>query len=411
MIVVDDLGYAEVACPGCTDVATPHIDSIAVEGVRFTAGYATCSLCAPTRAALMVGRYQQRFGFEHNPGPRQITDPAFGLPTGVPTLAERLRDAGYATGAIGKWHLGYREGSRPLDRGFQEFFGFLGGVHTYGPMEPGKSSKILRGTEPVLEREYLTRAFARESMAFIRAHADEPFLLYSAFNAVHDPLDPDPATEERVAGIADEKRRKFASMLVSLDDAVGEILAALREHELDQRTLVFFLSDNGGPTRQTSSSNAPFSGHKGVVYEGGIRVPYFMRWIGHLPAGRVYGNPVSTMDVYPTALAAAGLRTDEDTTLDGVDLLPFLAGERKGTPHEALFWRLGDQSAVRMGEWKLVMRSGRSDALFDLRTDHSEQVNLSSEQPEKLQELRAAYREWEKEMIPAKCSRKEDEES
>ncbi|MEK7466357.1 MAG: sulfatase-like hydrolase/transferase [Planctomycetota bacterium] len=405
VIVADDLGYAELGCQGCPDIATPNIDSIARDGVRFTAGYATCAVCAPTRAALMLGRYQQRYGFEHNPGPPGNSSPVFGLPEGVPTLAERLRDAGYSTGMVGKWHLGYSKGTRPLDRGFQEFFGFLAGAHDYDPEKPQNADPLRRGEEPVTEKEYLTRAFSREAAAFIKKRAGEPFFLYMTFNAVHAPMQPDPACAERVAGIKNADRRKFASMLTSLDDAVGVILAALREHKVEERTLVFFMSDNGGPTLQTTSSNTPLSGQKGMVYEGGIRVPYLARWKGRLPAGKVYDEPVSTMDIHATALAAAGVKLPEDPNLDGASLLPFLEGKAEGRPHEALFWRMGAQAAARVGDWKLVMEKGEPDALFNLKEDIGERENLAVENAEKLKELRAAYAEWEKGTIAAKWKR------
>jgi arylsulfatase A-like enzyme len=405
VIVADDLGYAELGCQGCPDIATPNIDSIAKDGVRFTAGYATCAVCAPTRCGLMLGRYQQRFGFEHNPGPPGNSSPEFGLPDGVPTLAERLRDAGYATGVFGKWHLGYREGSRPLDRGFQEFFGFLAGAHDYDPAKPQNADPLLRGNEVATEKDYLTRAFGREAAAFVGKHAKGPFFLYVPFNAVHAPMQPDPACAERVAKITNADRRKFASMLTSLDDAVGVILAALREHELEERTLVVFVSDNGGPTLQTTSSNTPLSGQKGMVFEGGIRVPYLVRWRGRLPAGRVYDEAVSTMDLHATALAAAGVKLPADPPLDGADLLPHLEGKADGRPHEALFWRMGGQSAARVGDWKLVMERGEPDALFNLKEDISERKNLAAEMPEKVKELRAAYAEWEKGTVEAKWKR------
>ncbi|KAF0244983.1 MAG: hypothetical protein FD180_2023 [Planctomycetota bacterium] len=407
VIVADDLGYAELGCQGCTDIPTPNIDSIAKDGIRCTAGYATCAVCAPTRAAMMLGRYQQRFGFEHNPGPSGAASAEFGLPEGVPTLPERLREAGYATGAIGKWHLGYSEGSRPLDKGFQEFFGFLAGAHSYDPARPQVANPIYRGNEPVEEKAYLTKAFAREAVAFIRKHAKEPFFLYSPFNAVHAPMQTDPKVLDRVAQIRNADRRAFAAMLVSLDDAVGRILEALRENELDERTLIFFVSDNGGPTLQTTSSNTPLSGQKGMVYEGGIRIPYLVRWKGRLPAGKVYDEAVSTMDVHATALVAAGVKLPEDPKLDGASLLAFLEGKAEGRPHEALFWRMGAQSAARVGNWKLVMERGEPDALFDLKADIGERKNLAAENADRLKELRAAYADWEKGTIAAKWKRSE----
>jgi arylsulfatase A-like enzyme len=387
LIVADDLGWAETGAQGATDVPTPAIDSIAREGVRFRQGYVTCPVCAPTRAGLLTGRYGQRFGFEFNPGPERSAEPDFGLPTTEKTLAESLRARGYATGMVGKWHLGYRAPRRPTERGFDEFFGFLAGAHPYRPRAPRNRAAVLRGLEPVDEPLYLTDAFAREAAAFIDRHAKEPFFLYLAFNAVHAPLQ---ARDDAFAAIADPRRRAFASMLAAMDEAIGKVLLRLREHGIEERTLVFFLSDNGGPTPQTSSRNTPLRGFKGQVFEGGIRVPFLVRWKGTIPAGRVFEAPVSSLDVVPTALAAAGA---EASGLDGVDLLPFLRGEREGRPHDALFWRFGDQAAVRVGDFKLVMAKGTT-MLFDLAADAGESKDVLGDQEGRGEEMKAAYDRW-----------------
>jgi arylsulfatase A-like enzyme len=399
VILADDLGYAGIGAQGCTDIPTPRIDSLAKEGVRCTQGYVTCPVCAPTRAGLLTGRYQERFGFEHNPGP--APQEGFGLPRDQPTLAERLKAAGYATGMVGKWHLGQTEGLRPPERGFDSYFGFLAGAHPYFPGGP-RAAPILRGTEPVVEKDYLTRAFAREAKAFVEANKETPFLLYLAFNAVHTPMDATPEDLERTKAIEDPRRRTHAAMVVAMDDAVGAVLDALREHGLDEKTLVFFLSDNGGPTPQTTSSNAPLRGFKGQVYEGGIRVPFLVRWKGRVPAGGVYDKPVVSLDIVATALAAAGVGQAEE--LDGVDLLPHLAGKAPAPPHDRLFWRFGEQAAARVGDWKLVMRGGASE-LYHLSDDVAEATNLAATEPEKLKELRAAYDAWAAGTVPAKWGR------
>lgn len=265
LIVADDLGYGDVGAHGCRDIPTPHLDSIAASGVRCTSGYVSAPQCGPTRAGLLTGRYQQRFGHEYNRAP-----PGGAMDLGETTLADRLKAAGYATGLVGKWHLGLDEKHHPLQRGFDEFFGFLGGANPYLPRGPaGVVPRILRGREPVAEKAYLTDAFAREAVAFIDRHRKEPFFLYLAFNAPHGPLQATEKYLKRFETIEDEKRRTYAAMVSAMDDAVGAVLAKLRETGLDERTLIVFISDNGGPTDVNASSNAPFRGVKGEVREGG----------------------------------------------------------------------------------------------------------------------------------------------
>lgn len=400
VIVADDLGYADLSCQGETDVPTPNIDSIARNGVRFTSGYVTCPVCSPTRAGLLSGRYQQRFGHENNPGPADLAAANFGLPLSVRTLADRMKAAGYATGLVGKWHLGYRPPFHPRRRGFDEFFGFLGGARSYFPGEKRDGRILLRGETPVEVKEYLTDAIGRESVAFLRRHQREPFLLLTTFNAVHAPLEAPARSEKAFASIKNPRRRAFAGMLDAMDQNVGRILAALRELDLEKNTLVVFLSDNGGPTLQTSSRNDPLRGYKGEVWEGGIRVPFLAQWKGTIPAGKVEPRPVSSLDIAATALAHAGPAKSEDQPLDGVDLVPYLTGAKSGDPHTALYWRFGKQSAVRKGDFKLVRLPGEPAKLFDLSRDIGEANDLSQRLPEKLRELDADLAGWDAELVP-----------
>jgi arylsulfatase A-like enzyme len=386
IILADDLGYADLGVQGSGDLATPHIDALAREGARFTNGYASAPVCAPTRAGLLTGRYQQRFGFEFNAPEPRATE--YGLPREEATLAERLKARGYATGMVGKWHLGFRPELTPARRGFDEFFGFLSGMRSYFPRP--KADPILRGEVPVKETEYLTTAFGREAAAFVDRHRDEPFLLYLAFNAVHAPLQATDADVARFKDIVDPKRRTHAAMVASMDDAVGALLEKICHTGLEERTLVFFLSDNGGPTRETGASNAPFRGRKGQVYEGGIRVPLLVWWKGRVGA-QVRGEPVISLDVAATVLAAAGVEIPK--TFDGIDLLPLLDGKSARPPRDALFWRYGDQSAVRAGEWKLVVREGREE-LYHLGRDAGERKDLAAAEPERVKALRDAYGKW-----------------
>jgi arylsulfatase A-like enzyme len=398
LIVADDLGYGETGAQGYTqDIPTPNIDAIAKNGVRFTQGYVSAPLCSPTRAGLMTGRYQQRFGHEFNPGPQTNAESAFGLPRSETTLAERMKTLGYATGMVGKWHLGSKPELTPPQRGFDAFFGFLGGAHSYLP--GGGGAAVLRGSQAIMEKEYLTDALAREAVAFIDQHKSEPFFLYLPFNAVHAPLQASEKYLSRFADIKDTKRRTFAAMMTAMDEAVGRVLARLTELKLTGQTLVVFVSDNGGPTPTTSSGNGPLRGTKGQVYEGGIRVPFMMQWAGRLPAGRMYEWPVVSLDIHATAIAAAGAATSPGWKLDGVNLLPFIRGENPGRPHDTLFWRMGEKHAIRDGDWKMLVEQGApAPALFNLAADIGEKNNLAAAQPEKLKELVARYDAWSSQM-------------
>lgn len=396
VIVSDDHGYAEIGVQGCKDIPTPNIDSIARNGVRFTSGYVSCPVCSPTRAGLITGRYQQRFGHEFNPGPAGQASEDFGLPLTETTLASRLKSAGYTTGIVGKWHLGYSEKYWPLERGFDEFFGFLGGAHSYMDSASDRANPIMRGSRKVEEKEYLTDAFAREAVAFIERHRQRPFFLYLAFNAVHSPLQAPQKYLDRFSEISDPKRRTFAAMLSAMDDAIGRVLETVRKNGLEEDTLIFFLSDNGGPTAQISSRNDPLRGFKGDVYEGGIRVPFLVQWKGRIPAGRVYEKPVISLDIVPTALAAAGVKAG-NAKFDGVNILPYLIGSR-GTPHEALYWRFGSQYAIRKGNWKLVKIGGGQPELYDLAADIGEKIDLAAQKPEKVKGLDAQLMKWNSEL-------------
>ena len=408
VIVADDMGYAEMGCQGNTDVPTPHIDSLARNGVRFTSGYVSCPVCAPTRAGLMTGRYQQRFGFETNPGPQDSADDRFGLPRSEATLAERLKAAGYVTGMVGKWHLGFKPDLQPTARGFDEFFGFLGGANSYLPSARRNKvrSPILRGTQPAEENEYLTDAFGREAVAFIDRHHERPFFLYLPFNAVHAPMEASERYLKRFDHIKDASRRTFAAMLSAMDDSVGRVLGALRAHRLEERTLIVFTSDNGGPTPQTTSSNRPLRGTKGQLLEGGIREPFIIQWQGHLPAGQVDDRPVISLDIHPTALAAAGLAIAPDWRLDGVDLLPYLQGKQTGAPHDTLYWRFLDQRAIRRGDWKLVgTRNEAGPRLYNLAKDISEGTDLAKAEPARAKELDDTWTAWNAQLMTPQWQR------
>jgi arylsulfatase A-like enzyme len=405
VILADDLGYGDVGFHHCRDIPTPQIDRIAHEGIRCTNGYVSAPICSPSRAGLLTGRYPQRFGHESNPGD------GGGLPLSETTLADRLRAAGYVTGLVGKWHLGGTPELHPTRRGFVEFFGFLEGEHPYFP---GQGPPLQRGTAEIVEREYLTDALAREAVAFIDRHKDRPFFLYLAFNAVHIPTQAAGPRRERFLSIGDPQRRTYAAMAAAMDEGVGRVLAKLREENLEQETLVVFLSDNGGPTLPgtavNGSRNSPLRGSKRTTLEGGIRVPFAARWPGRLPAGAVYEHPVIQLDLVPTVLAAAGLEASPEWRLDGVDLLPYWSGRLSGPPHSTLYWRFGQQMAIRRGDWKLVRYHPAADGsigrsrqrttgatpsrLYNLAWDLGETHDLAARYPETVRELEAAWQEW-----------------
>ena len=401
IILADDLGYGELTCQGNPQIPTPNIDSIAKNGIRFTSGYVSGPYCSPTRAGLMTGRYQQRYGHEFNPGPADKSPKEFGLSLKETTIATRLKSAGYATGMFGKWHLGYEPEFHPQKRGFDEYFGFLGGAHSYLDAVSDKHNPILRGTMPVDNIDYTTDAFGRETAAFIDKHHNEPWFVYLPFNAVHAPLQSLDKYLTRFTKIPEKNRRTFAAMLSAMDDAVGVVLAKIREHKLEENTLIFFFSDNGGPTKSTTSRNDPLSGFKAQVWEGGIRIPYMVQWKGKIPAGKVDDRPVIQLDIHPTALAVAGIKAPADAKFDGVNLMPYVTGENKEPPHEALFWRFGKQRAVRMGDWKLT-DMGEGAKLFNVTKDIGEKDDLAMKEPAKLKELEAAYKEWNAGNIEAK---------
>jgi arylsulfatase A-like enzyme len=413
VILADDLGYADIGCHGSKEIPTPHIDALAKHGVRCTSGYVSGPYCSPTRAGLLTGRYQQRYGHEFNPGPPTDVNKDKGLALTETTLANRLKSAGYRTGLVGKWHLGHVEEFVPTRRGFDEFYGFLGGANGYFKQRPVQP--LYRGTKAITEPAYLTDALGREAVSFIDRHKKEPFFLYLAFNAVHTPMEAATKYLDRFPTIKDKKRQTYAAMLSAMDDAIGQVMAKLQKDNLEENTLIFFLSDNGGPPQANASRNDPLRGQKATTWEGGIRVPFLVHWKGKLAPGKTYSDPVIQLDIVPTALSAAGVEIKPEWKLDGVNLLPYLRGEKKGSPHAALYWRFGAQIAIRMGDWKLVKAPGAGlgtgagarrgaaslagAALYNLAEDISEKNDLSSKHSEKVKDLSTAWQKWNAELI------------
>ncbi len=397
IILTDDTGYGEYGFQGNKQIPTPNIDSIAATGVRFTQGYVSGPYCSPTRAGLLTGRYQTRFGHEFNSTAQQS-----GLKLDEKTIAEYLKAEGYATCAIGKWHLGNREEFRPYNRGFDEFFGTLANTPFYHPTNfiDTRKSREIRPVDD--EKFYTTLEYANRASDWLDKNKSNSWFLYLPFNAQHAPLQAPDEYLDKFASITDEKRRYFAAMMAAKDDAVGIVLKKIKEMDQEKNTIVFFLADNGGPTPSTTSGNGPLRGFKATTWEGGVRVPFCVKWPAKLPAGKTFEKPVIQLDILPTILAAVGAKTQPAKTLDGVDLVPYLTGTNSEIPHDKLFWRFGQQWAVRSGDWKLVNARGGSGSaeLYDLAADIGESKDLAKEKPEIVEKLRAEYAAWNAEQAP-----------
>jgi arylsulfatase A-like enzyme len=418
VILTDDQGYADVGFNGCRDIPTPHIDRIAQGGVRCTSGYVTYAVCGPSRAGLITGRYQDRFGCSRNP----TIDPSVannGVPVSEKNIAELLKPVGYTSMAVGKWHLGTHRDLRPLVRGFDRFYGFLGGGHNYMPemltterIEDVDrkwgwySTKVLDNDRPVAIDKYLTDALSDAAVQFIGDMKDKPFFLYLAYNAPHGPLQATDKYLKRFAHIGDRKRRTYAAMVAAVDDGVGRVLAELSKQGVDEHTIVFFLSDNGG-AKNNGSINLPLRAHKGTPYEGGIRVPFAVRWPGRIPAGMDYHKPVSALDIAATIVAHCGAKPQEGKPLDGVDLVPYLDGTQPGSPHQRLHWRFYDAKryVVRDGDRKLIVQPEKDDELFDLAADLSEKSNLAAGEAEQIARMRRHIEAWAKPMVEPRSGR------
>lgn len=414
IILTDDQGYHDVGFNGCKDIPTPNLDSIAANGVRFSNGYVSYSVCSPSRAGLLTGRYEQRFGHERNPR-FQPDNPQSGLPLSEATLADVLGKVGYQSGIIGKWHLGAHPDLHPLKRGFNEFFGMLGGGHRYFPEEltikdtndarnEADSYRlwILRNNTPVKTTRYLTDEFSDEAVRFVTRHKEDPFFLFLAYNAPHGPLQATERYLSRFSGIKNPKRRTYAAMVSAVDDGVGRLLAKLRELGIENNTLIFYLSDNGGPIDANGSNNDPLRGSKGSPWEGGWRVPFAARWPGVLPKGRVYDQPVISLDIFATIAALAKAPLDPARPLDGVNLIPYLTGSQSGVPHDTIYLRMYDKGAfaVRSGDLKLVIpQRDSSPKLYDLRRDIGESADIAAKDPAALNELEKRRVEWNRQLV------------
>ena len=404
IILADDQGWGDVGFNGAKEVVTPNLDALANSGVTFSQGYASHPYCSPSRAGLMSGRHQQRFGHEANtPHSDGVTETGAGLPLNEELLSETLSKAGYQTAAIGKWHLGDDKKFWPNNRGFDDWFGFYaGGLNYYG--DTGKKPKmagVLRNGKIVDQSEltYLTEDFTQAAKDYIDKYSktDKPFFIYLAYNAPHTPMLSRQKYLDRVSHIEDGQRAVHASMNTAMDDGIGEVIAKLKQTGEYDNTIIVYFSDNGGSV-QHGASTLLLRGHKGMMFEGGIRVPFTISWPAKVSGKQIVNSPITALDVFPTVLAATGVSAP-NKQLDGVNLLPILTGQTKQAPHEGkpLFWRYtnGAGYAVRLGDHKLVYSAYKKEFfLFDIKKDPYEKTNLASVMPEKLTELKRHYQQW-----------------
>ncbi|SHK01107.1 arylsulfatase B [Rubritalea squalenifaciens DSM 18772] len=414
LILADDMGYGDLSCYGSKQVPTPNLDKLAANGVRCTDGYVSASVCAPSRAGLLTGRYQNRFGFEHNLShPKYMKDEHVGIDLKQPLISNKLKDAGYTTGIIGKWHLGEAIPEfHPNQRGFDYFFGMLGGGHSYWPTV--EKNKLTLNGEKIKEvrTPYLTDWFTLEANDFIERNskAEKPWFLYLSYNTPHSPMQAKDEDLAKFSHIKDKTRRIYCAMQHNMDTNIGTIVSKLEELGQLENTLIVFLSDNGGSVEVSHAINAPCRGGKGSNLEGGLRIPTIYSWPGTLPKGTTYSQPIISLDILPTFLAAAGAPAPEAqplgtsykkakeiaTATDGVNLLPYLKGEKTEPPHENLFWRMTLRAkSVRSGDWKLLDPAHGEPQLYNLKDDPSELNNLAASNPTKLAELRSKLVTWE----------------
>ncbi len=425
VILADDLGYADISTYGVKRISTPNIDRIARSGVAFTDGYSAAPVCSPSRAGLNTGRHPDRFGFEFNNGPAQRDiEQNLGIPKDEVILAKALKGQGYHTGLIGKWHLGSNDDFYPTNRGYDEFVGFLTGATSYiNPKAPGvivskpegseatpparrtPPNRIVEGPgrrEVDNEDRYLTEYLGERAVEYVRRNAASaaPYFLFAAFNAPHDPLMTTQKYYDRFPQIKDEGMRVYASMISALDDQVGAIIDAVEASGENSNTIIYFMSDNGCAAYIKGICDCqPLRGGKLSHYEGGTRVPFMMRWPGHVEGGKVYRNVVSTMDVFTTSLTAAGGSLPNDRVFDGVDLMPYLSGKDPGIPHDQLAWRRSPNASIRKGDWKMWKDlNGKFTYLFNLKDDPNESSNLADKEPGKLKELTDAFDQWARDM-------------
>lgn len=453
-IVVDDLGKFEVSAYGSETMKTPNIDQLAKEGVLFTDCYVNSPVCSPSRAGLLTGRYPQRFGFETQPMEMypnnlavytigkylmdtgdfvMVTDPKFppewqlvkqGVPPTEMNLAEILKMRKYNTACIGKWHLGISDELIPNSRGFDEQYGFYGAFSLYSKkrnspnmvnyIQPFFSSKhqwkmgrketaaIRRNDKVISESRYLTWAFLDEAVGYMAANRNkpDPFFLYLALNAPHVPFQAPREYYEMHDDEPDKNKRVYYAMIHALDDCIGYLMEKMELLELDKNTIVYFISDNGGAAYTKATENGPYKGGKLTYFEGGVNVPCIVKWPGNIPEGLVYDKPISSMDLFHTAVEIAECPLPKDRVYDGVNLIPYLNGDKDGLPHEMLFWRADHVYAMRKGDYKFLLSTRDNWAeVYKISEDKYEKFDLNSSQPDILEELLIDFDAWQNDLM------------
>lgn len=392
VILADDLGYNDLGFQGSTRIRTPHLDQLAAGGMVFTDAHTTASVCSPSRAGFMTGRYQQRFGHEAN-----VPPPKYGMDTNEYTIGQAFQSLGYSTFVVGKWHLGDPDRCYPTRRGFDEFWGLREGSRRYWydaktSDKPGSHKAIEHNGKPVKFEGFLTDRFTDHAIRMVDS-TTKPFFLFLSYTAPHGPLE----AEEADLALADN-RDPYAALVQNMDKNIGRLLTHLHKRKLRDKTLIWFFSDNGGVS--ATASNVPLNGKKGIKFEGGQRVPFLMNWPGHVPAGKTFDGLTSAMDIFATSFKLAGGQTTPKP-LDGVDLMPYVTGQRSGSPHKHLFWKKLEGAAVRSGEWKLINTEGLPIMLYNLSDDLSEYNNIAESRPDKVDELLQLYRSWNADTVPA----------
>jgi arylsulfatase A-like enzyme len=419
VILADDLGYNDLGYTGSKDILTPQIDKLAKNGMICTNGYVTHPYCGPSRAGLITGRYQARFGFEINPTYSPY-DLYMGLPLEEKTFAKRLQEAGYRTGVVGKWHLGAAPPYHPNNRGFNHFYGFLSGGHDYFPNSVNSTRPLINNNGDVSYsvneggylplvlnnnygefNEYLTTALSRNAASFVKKSDEKPFMLYLAYNAPHLPLQAPEETIKKYSHIKNQSRRVYAAMIDEMDSGIGMVIDALKETGKLENTIIFFLSDNGGVlnskyVKDTIGSNYPFKDGKGSMYEGGCHVPFFVHWPKGIKNPKKFNGLVSALDIAATALSVGNADTS-DANLDGVDLTPYLTNQRNDSPHNALFWRMNEGTgwSVRTEKFKFLLNNMKaSPELYDMIKDPYESLNIITPNSNERKALAKLWNDW-----------------
>lgn len=452
LILVDDLGINDIGATGTGfangAVKTPNIDRIAAEGVNFPLGHSGSATCSPSRAALLTGRYAARFGFEFTAAPtvlaRKLAEPregylhqpiyhaeladrmpsyaATGLPGNEITIAEALKLRGYHTLHIGKWHLGERGGMRPESQGFDESLGFMSAAAKYLPKDDPRVVDARLDYDPVDKLvwigltdavqwnggqrfhpgEYLTDYFSKQAVSAIAANRNRPFFMYLAFNAPHSPYQALRTDYDALPMIKDRKARVYGAMLRALDRGVGRVMAELKRQHIDENTMIILTSDNGGAWYAgLPDINRPYRGWKATFFEGGIRVPFLMRWPSHIAPGQRPAIPAHHLDVFATVAAAAGASIPTDRKMDSVDLMPFVTGKSTAMPERTIIWRSGGYQAITDGHWKLQVTERPAKLwLFDMAVDPTEHRNVAADHPDEIRRLRSKLAEFDRQMPP-----------